>query len=132
MLPLYRFGTFEAFATGIVSGLKIAGAVVYLLFVVVFATTIESLLQVAVVNPLHLLACTPVVVVLRRWLLIYGGKGKRKCDSGKRKGTPHYREVLRRLPECGNKKHRYNPNIIKTRHSAPELVSGEESRPEVP
>jgi hypothetical protein len=51
------------------------------------------------VDALHLLTGTPIVVVLCGRFLVYSGKGNGKCQNGKHDGVP------RRLPECGNKKH---------------------------
>jgi hypothetical protein len=81
MLPFHGFCPLETLAPGIFPGPEVAGAVIHLFLVVVLATAIEGLLQVAVVNPLHLLAGAPVVVVLRRRLLVYGAKDGRNYDG---------------------------------------------------
>jgi len=77
VFPFDAFGAFETFTVWIFARLVVACAKVHLLFVEVTASAVECLLEFAVVDASHLLACIAVVVMLR------GGQRidfrKRKC-----------------------------------------------------
>ena len=63
VFPLDALGAIKAFSVRVFARLVVAGTEVHVLFVEIAATAVDCLLEFAIVDAPHLLACIAVVVV---------------------------------------------------------------------